>query len=225
MADKSGVERGRGLFAFIRRHQSLTVGAVAGVAVFAFLTSAQLTSDNLLFGWVVGALIYIALTWYRMLTTDVHRLRRRAAALDFSDSLLLILASGAALASMAGIAVELHGLRDIGPSDIWIRAGVAVSTILISWVFLHTLFTVHYAHRYYAGAHGGEGLTFPENPQEPVFWDFLYFAFTIGVAAQTADVSISSMPMRRLALLHSVLSFFFNTTVLALAVNVGASFV
>lgn len=72
---------------------------------------------------------------------------------------------------------------------------------------------------------GRGGLKFPDNPQEPVFWDFLYFSFTIGVAAQTADVSVTSMPMRRLVLLHSAVSFFFNTTILALAVNVGASIV
>ncbi|MBN9030076.1 MAG: hypothetical protein BGO05_16550 [Rhizobiales bacterium 63-7] len=209
---------------FMRRHQSIVVGVVVGIAVF-LLTSAVWSTDNLLTSWVAGAVVYVVLTWRRMLTASVTRIRHRAADLDSSDVVLLILASGATLASMGGIAVELHGLKDAGASEALWRGGLAAATILISWLFLHTLFTVHYAHGYYAGQDGGGGLKFPDNPQEPVFWDFLYFSFTIGVAAQTADVSVTSMPMRRLVLLHSAVSFFFNTTILALAVNVGASIV
>ena len=99
----------------------------------------------------------------------------------------------------------------------------AVLTILISWVFLHTLFTIHYAHHFYGGADEESGLKFPDGIDEPGYWDFLYFSFTIGVAAQTADVAVSSTSMRKLTLLHAVLSFLFNTTILALAINVGAS--
>ena len=209
---------------FVRRHQSIAIGAVVGAIVF-LVSSAVWTADNLLASWLSGAIVYIGLTWWRMLTASVTRLRHRAAELDSSDVVLLILASGAALASMGGIAVELHGLKDAGTGEALWRGGLAAATILVSWLFLHTLFTVHYAHRYYAGQNGGGGLKFPDNPQEPMFWDFLYFSFTIGVAAQTADVSVTSMPMRRLVLLHSAISFFFNTTILALAVNVGASIV
>jgi uncharacterized membrane protein len=95
-------------------------------------------------------------------------------------------------------------------------------------VFLHTLFTLHYAHRFYGGDDDGDGvkgdgLKFPEGVAEPLYWDFLYYSFTIGVASQTADVATTSTAMRKLTLLHSVLSFLFNTTILALAINVGAS--
>jgi uncharacterized membrane protein len=82
---------------------------------------------------------------------------------------------------------------------------------------------VHYAHRYYGGEDTAEGLKFPDAVSEPIYWDFLYYSFTIGVASQTADVSTTTTTMRKLTLLHSVLSFLFNTTILALAINVGAS--
>lgn len=210
---------------FYHRHRSLLLGALAGGLVFALATSARPTASNLLIGWLAGVAIYLVLAWYRMLGATADEMRRRAASLDSSDSLLLMLASAATLASMGGIAVEMHGLKDGAPGEAWLHAAFAGGTILMSWLFLHTLFTVHYAHRYYAGPKRGGGLKFPDDPPEPEFWDFLYFSFTIGVAAQTADVAVSSAEMRRLTLAHSVLSFFFNTTILALAVNVGASLV
>jgi uncharacterized membrane protein len=129
----------------------------------------------------------------------------------------------AALASIAGIALELHAAKGADASEALVRSLGAIATILISWAFLHTLFTVHYAHRFYGGEAKGEGLKFPEGNDEPIYWDFLYYSFTIGVASQTADVATTSVTMRKLTLLHSILSFLFNTTILALAINVGAS--
>ena len=215
---------GRGaVVTFLIRHQSLLLAPVFGAVVFVALTSRQATAENLLTSWNGTALFYLSLTWYRMIRSTVGSIKKRAADLDFSDFVLLLLASAAAIASIVGIGLELHQVKD-APADIALaRAGTAFVTILISWLFLHTLFTVHYAHHFYSDRGGEGGLKFPEEPKEPVYWDFLYFSFTIGVAAQTADVEITSMPMRRFALLHAVLSFLFNTTILALAINVGAS--
>ena len=158
-----------------------------------------------------------------MLRATVSDFRRRSEDLDFSDTFVLFLSIAAAVASIAGIGLELHSVKDAPPDVAFARAIAAVVTILISWVFLHTLFTIHYAHRFYGGPDKGEGLMFPDKIEEPTYWDFLYFSFTIGVAAQTADVAVSSRIMRKIALLHAILSFLFNTTILALAINVGAS--
>lgn len=213
----------RRILAQIRRHQSYVAAVVVGVLAFAFLTSGQANATNLLVSWNLSALSYLGFTWYRMMRWNVSRIRQRSADLDFSDVVLLFLSIVAALASIGGIAIELHNVNQ-APRDVaFIRTFVAIITILISWVFLHTLFTIHYAHRFYAAPGKGGGLKFPELAGDPIYWDFLYFSFTIGVAAQTADVSITTMDMRRLALLHAVLSFLFNTTILALAINVGAS--
>jgi uncharacterized membrane protein len=207
----------------LRRHLAVVLAVLASLLVFGLLTTRQFNAGNLLVSWNCGAGAYIALTWYRMLRSDVRRIRERASEMDFSDVLVLILSILAALASIAGIGIELSGVKD-APADVALaRAGTAFLTILISWVFLHTLFTTHYAHRYYAEKTKKPAIRFPDDITEPNYWDFLYFTFIIGVASQTADVAVATTPMRKLALLHSVLSFLFNTTILALAINVGAS--
>jgi len=227
MSDKTASDTPQGgLLVFARRQQSIILALLVGGVVFAFLTSGQLTAQNMLLSWDVGVVCYLAMTWFRMLRAEPHHIRARASALDFSDSLLLILTVGSAIASLACIGIELHGLKDAPPDEALGRGLIAAATILVSWTFLHTLFTGHYAHHFYAdiddkpGSDGGLG--FPDKIEEPIYWDFFYFAFVIGVAAQTADVGVTSTSMRKIALAHSVLSFFFNTTILALAINVGA---
>jgi uncharacterized membrane protein len=227
MADDRQGETSR-ILQLLRKHVIFAIAILAGLLVFLLLTTREVNARNLLAGWNVSALLFIAATWRRMLRASVATIRKRSADLDFSDTLLMFLSIAAALASIAGIGLELHQVKDAAPGAALARAMVAIATILISWVFLHTLFTLHYAHRYYGGDDDGDGvkgdgLKFPEGLDEPVYWDFLYYSFTIGVASQTADVATSSTVMRKLTLLHSVLSFLFNTTILALAINVGAS--
>ncbi|MGO4355389.1 DUF1345 domain-containing protein [Rhizobium sp. RAF36] len=212
-----------GFMTYAIRHGSFIIAFAAGFAVFLLLTSRDVNAKNMLVGWNVTAIVFIAISWRKMLRATVSDIRRRSEDLDFSDTFVLFLSIAAAVASIAGIGLELHSVKD-APADVALeRAMAAIVTILISWVFLHTLFTIHYAHRFYGGRDKAEGLVFPDKIEEPIYWDFLYFSFTIGVAAQTADIGLSSRTMRKIALLHAVLSFLFNTTILALAINVGAS--
>ncbi|MCX8996896.1 DUF1345 domain-containing protein [Rhizobiaceae bacterium BDR2-2] len=200
---------------------ALLTSVIAGIA----LLSAGWSATNALIVWNLSALVYLAVAWYRMITVDLDGLRRRAADLDFSDSVILVLSVVAALASIAGIGFELLGAQESPPHEKLLGAALAMTTVLLSWAFLHTLFTLHYAHRFYSGDGAGAGLIFPEEHAVPEYWDFAYFSFTIGVAAQTADVMVSSLPMRRLVFFHAILSFLFNTTILALAVNAGVSLI
>lgn len=216
--------RSRG-FVLWRKHHVILISILAGIAVFLLLTSRQLNAGNLLIAWDTTAVVYIVYSLYRMLTADAQRIRKRSADLDFSDIFLLFLSIAAAVASIGGIVLDLLGVKDAPPAVGLFRLMVAIATILISWTFLHTLFTIHYAHRFYGSTGKGQGLKFAEPVEEPIYWDFLYFSFTIGVAAQTADIGISTVSMRKLALLHAILSFLFNTTILALAINVGASLI
>lgn len=208
-----------------RKHHVILIAVLAGIAVFLLLTSRALNTGNLLIAWDTTAVVYIVYSLYRMLTADPQRIRKRSADLDFSDGFLLFLSIAAAIASIGGIALDLLGVKDASPEIAFYRVMMAIVTILISWTFLHTLFTIHYAHRFYSVPGKGQGLKFAEHLEEPIYWDFLYFSFTIGVAAQTADIGISTVSMRKLALLHAILSFLFNTTILALAINVGASLI
>ncbi len=102
-------------------------------------------------------------------------------------------------------------------------------TIIGSWLLVHTIFAMHYAHEYYqdhqtqSDCKAG-GLDFPEDI-EPDYWDFLYFSFVIGMTSQVSDVQITSRSMRRLSLLHSILSFFFNTAIVAMSINIIAGLI
>ncbi|HEX8665813.1 MAG TPA: DUF1345 domain-containing protein [Beijerinckiaceae bacterium] len=175
--------------------------------------------------WNAFALSYLVLAFVMMARSDVATMRRRAAAQDEGAVFILLITSLAAVASLAAIAIELHAARDAAPAGKALRAGLAGLTVLLSWLFVHTSFALHYAHEFYGEGRDAEigGLKFPRKDYEPDYWDFLYFSANLGAAAQTSDVMIASPAMRRLALAHTVLSFLFNTTILALAVNVGAS--
>ncbi|WFS00138.1 DUF1345 domain-containing protein [Rhizobium tumorigenes] len=209
----------------VRKHLNVAIAVLTSLVVFALTTSRQFNAGNFLASWNWGAVVYIAFTWYRMLRSNVSRIRQRSADCDFSDVLVLCLSIAAAVASIGGIGIELSGVKNASPEQALENAGTAFLTILISWIFLHTLFTTHYAHRFYADSSGKPPIRFPDDIKEPNYWDFLYFTFTIGVASQTADVALATTSMRKTALLHSVLSFLFNTTILALAINVGASLI
>ncbi len=107
-----------------------------------------------------------------------------------------------------------------------LHLALSVVTILCSWFIVHTAFALHYAHEFYEDAPGTKerSLTFPGD-SEPDYLDFLYFAFVLGTTSQTSDVTICSGAMRRLALVHGVIAFFFNTTLLALVVNIAAGLI
>lgn len=109
-----------------------------------------------------------------------------------------------------------------------LHLGLAIVSVVFGWATLHTVFAFRYAHLYYAraGTAGGkrrdaEGLAFP-GATKPEIWDFLYHAFVVGTTAQVSDVQVTNGRVRRLTLGHGVISFFFNTVILALAVNVAA---
>lgn len=208
--------------ALLRRR--LGLGILAGAVAFAAPTGEHAASTRLLFAWDFGGVVYLALTGYAMLRSDVGRIRRRAAVEDEAEWVILLLTIAAAVVSLVAIGAELHGVHGAAPEEQGLRVGLAAFTILVSWFVLHTIMTLHYAHAFYA-PRDGEGLVFPDKIAEPDYFDFLYFSFTIGAASQTSDVTVASRRLRRVVLGHTILSFFFNTTVLALAINVGASLI
>lgn len=203
---------------FIRRHPGFVLFIVVG-ALSALVFDALIgpTAPMLIYSWTAAAAANLAFLWYRMATFSLSRIRRRAAEIDMADSSILGLSVLAALVSLGGIFLAMQGRSS------WFGPVPAITAVIVSFAYVHTLFAAHYAHLFYSGRSPEPGLHFPEDKKEPVYADFLYTAFIIGVAVQTADVTITSTPMRRIALMHSVVSFFFNTTVLALAVNVGAN--
>jgi uncharacterized membrane protein len=216
--------RPRSLLRVVRTRPRLFVSAALGLAVIAILFAAcdWRTPTKLLVGWNLGIGLYLILAFNLMARSDVHRIRRRAANQDEGSIALLVLIVAAATASMAAIFAELGttGGAARQPGQLIL----ATSTILLSWAFIHSMFALHYAHEFYGNGRDGivGGISFPDD-SEPDYWDFCYFAFTIGMCAQVSDATISSKTIRRTALSHSVISFVFNAALLALTVNIAAS--
>ncbi len=206
-----------------RARPRLVVSMIAGVAVTVFLPGTQSMVTRGLFGWNVAVWLYLILVAAMMHRADHNRLRRVAQAQAEGAAVVLGVVILAAVASMAGIGVELAAAKVPGAPHALPHVLFALATVAGAWLLVPTMFALTYASRYYRTA-PASGLTFPDT--EPGFkahyGDFLYVAFTIAVAAQTADVSISTASMRRLVLLQSVLAFVFNTAILALTVNIAA---
>jgi len=173
---------------------------------------------RLAMGWDVGVALFLIESLVKTTRTrSTQDIRARAAALDEAGRAVLPLALIAALASVAVVIGEAIG----GAGD-RTSAALALTTVGLSWVFVHVIFAFHYAHAWYGPATGGDagGLVFPGDAA-PDYWDFLHFSLIIGVAAQTADVQIASKPMRRISTVHSVTAFLFNTVIVALSVNMA----
>lgn len=177
-----------------------------------------------LLGWNLGALAYMLGATAMVQRDQSADSLARAQRLDGGQGVVLVGSVLASVASMAAIGAELLRAKGLAGSDRLLHLGLAGITIAVSWAFIHFVFALHYAHEYHLGAHrrGEGGLDFPGD-DAPDFIDFLYMSFVIGTSAQTADVSLTSRRMRRLGLVHCVLAFLFNATVLALTVNLTAS--
>jgi uncharacterized membrane protein len=194
---------------------SASLGLVVGLAAvpFDWLSRAALGGETALGLFVAGSL------WSMARSEGPDAIRRRAAALDQGGPFVLPLTMAAALGSV----VVVIGEAAEGPQNTP-GALLAVGAVAVSWLFTHVVFALHYAHRFYApdGKGVAGGLMFP-GEDAPDYWDFLHFALIIGVASQTADVQIASRPLRRLATVHSLIAFLFNTVVLALTVNLAVT--
>jgi uncharacterized membrane protein len=161
-----------------------------------------------------------------MWRADVAHIRRRASEQDEGAAFILLLSIVATFASLVAVVIALGGAKQGTQGNTALHVALAFTTILLSWAFVHTIFSFHYAHEYYGERRDGKigGLHFPDD-REPDYRDFLYFSLVIGMTSQVSDVAISSKVIRRVASLHGVLSFFFNLVVLALTVNMVANLI
>jgi uncharacterized membrane protein len=200
---------------------SVLVGV--GVALLLPGTVVQLAVTRVIVGWNVGAILYLLLALTMMFGSSHEQMRIRAVQEDEGKIAVLLGVVMAALMCIGAIVAELSLVKDLqGPSR-YAHVVLAGLTIATSWGFTHTMFALHYAHDYYLTAMRGQhgGLDFPGG-QAPDYGDFLYFSLIVGTSAQTADVGLSSRKMRRTCTAHCVLAFFFNTTLLALTINIAS---
>lgn len=202
----------------VRLHFRLLLSAAIGIAVFlAALLADWRTPTRVLAGWDVGVGVYLALVYWMMGHAAVDEIRRRAAIQDEGAFILPLLTALAAIASLVAVIAEI-GKTDAAES--WGQLALGMATIVLSWLFMHAIFALHYAHEYYGERRDDQvgGLKFPGR-QAPDYWDFLYFSFVVAMTSQVSDVMITSKVIRRVVNIHGVLSFFFNLSILALTVN------
>lgn len=192
---------------------------VLGMVAFVLLPSSLRLVTRLLIGWDTFVAMYVLLVYTMMLRSTLATIRRLAALQDDGRFLIPLLTVLGAFASLAAIVFEL-GNANHSPAELIF----ATATVALSWAAVHTAFSLHYAHDYYRGDKPG-GLQFPSGHQdEPAdYWDFVYFAFVIGMTAQVSDVGITDKSIRRTVTVHGIVSFVFNTALLALMVNIAAS--
>lgn len=177
------------------------------------------------FGWRIGvplafdigATVFL-LSCLPLLDASADRMRQSARDNDANRGLLLLLSAAIGLVLLAAIAIEL-GQRGAPSAPVVL---LVVATLLLAWAFANTIYALHYAHLFYTADDRGcdrGGIDMP-GTDEPDYWDFVYFAFTLGMTFQTSDVSITSRTMRRTVTGHCLIAFVFNLGVVAFSVNV-----
>ena len=209
----------------VKLHAKLAVAILVGVAVaFAVASLGLRWGVRILAGWDAGVVVYLVLTLSMMWHADVAHIRRRASEQDEGAAFILLLSIIATFASLVAVVVSLGGAKQGAQGNAALHLTLAFGSILLSWAFVNTIFSFHYAHEYYGERGDGKigGLHFPGD-HAPDYRDFLYFSLVIGMTSQVSDVSITSKVIRRVASVHGVLSFFFNLVVLALTVNMVAN--
>jgi uncharacterized membrane protein len=172
-----------------------------------------------LLGWDSFVAVYLLLVYFMMFRCGLAYIKRNAVLQDDGRFVILLVAALGAFASVAAIVFELGASQHSVPALI-----LATVTIALSWAAVHTTFALHYAHEFYRTAKPG-GLQFPggDEQEHADYWDFVYFSFVIGMTAQVSDVGITTKTIRRTATAHGIVSFIYNTALVALMVNIAAS--
>lgn len=211
---------------FIARPKILVAIAI-GLVAYLILPQSLPAAARTTLAWNAGALSYLLTVFWIMMGQDTAAIRLRAAEHDENAVVIPIIVTAAIAACLLAVAGVLSEAKTAGDSKSYYLL-LAGGTIVLSWFVMQVVFTIHYAHEFYAPRDSGEpaetciGFAGDEKPD---YWDFLYFSVTIGATSQTSDTEVCSSKMRRLVTMHGIISFFFNTIVLALMINIAASLI
>jgi len=195
------------------------ISIAIGIVAFFLLPDTLRLVARLLISWDIFVTLYLLLVYIMMFRCGLAHIKRNAVLQDDGRFLILLVTALGAFASIGAIVFELGGAHRSVP-----ELTLATVTIALSWAAVHTTFALHYAHEFYRGAKPG-GLQFPsgDTHEHADYWDFVYFSFVIGMTAQVSDVGITDKTIRRTATVHGIISFVFNTALVALMVNIAAS--
>lgn len=209
---------------FKEGHRRLLAAALGGLAagVGMRFTPAPAAS-HVLIGWNVGAICYLVLVWRLFLTADSAKVKRLSVQEDERRSVLLIIVLSLIAASLVAVVQAMIVVKNEPAWQRGLIAGLAGLTLFSSWLLLQSVFVLHYAHRHFADAKG-KGFDFPGEPAKD-YMDFVYLSFCIGATFQVSDTVVKTAKLRRLITAHASIAYLFNTAILALGINIIASFV
>jgi uncharacterized membrane protein len=209
----------------LEAHHRLAISVAVGIIVFLFIGRHTRLPLRLITAWDAYTACVVGLAWNRIFAAQPEAVVRLATLRNTSRIVIFVGVLAAACASLGAVAYLLGSAKDLPVGVRSTHVVLAVATVVLSWVMVHTLFALHYAHQFYMTPQCVQSepskrpLLFPGDDL-PDYYDFAYFSFVIGMTSQVSDVQIASRGIRRWALLHGAISFAFNTAVLALSINI-----
>jgi uncharacterized membrane protein len=209
----------------VRGRPRLFIGLLCGLAIAPFVPGDIKGTTRAILAWDAGVIVYLALSAFLFTTERLDRMPADAAAQQEGEWTIFWLTVAAVSFSFAAILSEFADTKAMAPAQRNLHVILVAATLFVSWLMTHTSFAFRYAHEYYETASREKGivggLDFP-GEKRPDYLDFMYFALVLGMTFQVSDVQITSRKFRRLASVHGLLSFLFNTIILALTVNIAA---
>jgi uncharacterized membrane protein len=210
----------------VRGRPRLFIGAGVGVVAGFLLPESLSPGTRGIMAWDIFITVFVAMVAELFTRQRPEHMPADAAAQEEGEWTIFWITLGAVIASFAAIILQFSVSKDAPAAERGLHVGIVAYTLLASWLMTHTVFAMRYAHEYYAVSPGQTaidgGLDFP-NDDDPDYWDFFYFSLVLGMTFQVSDVQITSRTLRRLATAHGLLGFLFNTVIIALTVNIGAS--
>lgn len=213
------------LWRVIASRPRLWIALGCGLLAWALLPRVLSPTTRQVCAWDIGVVVYLALAAFLFTTERRSRMAHDAARLQEGEWTIFSLTIAATVFSLIAVLGEFAAIKDVHAAHRSLHIVLVVVTLLASWLMVHTTFAFRYAHEFYSRTPGqsdlDRGLEFP-GERSPDYLDFVYFALVLGMTFQVSDVQITARKMRRLATVHGLLSFLFNTIILALTVNIAA---
>jgi uncharacterized membrane protein len=209
----------------IRSRPRLFAGVAVGLIAWPFLPGSLPVTTRGVLAWDAGVLVFLVLSAHLFVTETPDHMPANAEAQQEGEWTIFWLSIAVVIVSFIAVSSEFSAIKAMPDARRGVQVALVAGTLLASWLMTHVTFAFRYAHEFYARDAGGpdvdRGLEFP-GEREPDYLDFLYFSLVLGMTFQVSDVQITSRKLRRVAAGHGLLSFLFNTVIIALTVNIAA---
>ncbi|WP_345948019.1 DUF1345 domain-containing protein [Mucilaginibacter sp. PAMB04274] len=230
MPDAEPLKAAKKLALHLDAHHRLIIAIIVSAAAAYLLSGSLPLTETILVTWICFAFSLIIPEWITILTAHPRDVRKIATLQDSSRTFIFIFVVTGTVFSLLSIFFLMKSPENASPSQVTGHIILTIGSVIVSWWLVHTMFTLRYAHIYYdtVNDEGQQipacGLKFPDE-NEPDYLDFVYFSFNLGVAFQVSDVAIASRKMRRLTWAHSLISFAYNTAIVALSINITSELI